>query len=204
MTDPAPSPVDRPAPGLRERKKARTRAAIQRHAIRLFRERGYEETTISQIAEAVEISESTFFRYFPTKESVVLWDAFDPAVIAAFRAQPPEVRALPALRASARDVFARIDPAERRLLDDRLRLMASEPALRAAALAQFAGTVQMIAGMVAERAGRRAGDMAVQALAGAIIGLSTAAMAAVEADPSADFVAVWDALSDHLEEAMSL
>ena len=77
--------------GLRERKKAKTRAEIQRQALRLFRERGYGATTASQIAEAAEVSESTFFRYFPTKEDVVFWDEFDPLIFEAFQAQPPEM-----------------------------------------------------------------------------------------------------------------
>jgi AcrR family transcriptional regulator len=44
--------------------------------------------TVSQIAEVAEVSESTFFRYFPTKEEVVPWDDFDPLIVEAFRAQP--------------------------------------------------------------------------------------------------------------------
>ena len=66
------------AVGLRERKKQKTRESIQRTALRLFERQGYEETTIEQIAAAAEISESTFFNYFPTKEDVVLYDAYDP------------------------------------------------------------------------------------------------------------------------------
>src|SRR5262249_41621602 len=96
------------AQGLRERKKAKTRAAIQRHALRLFRDHGYEATTVEQIAAAAEVSPSTFFRYFPTKEDVVLYDDFDPLLIAAFEAQPPELTPMQAMRGAMREVFTRV------------------------------------------------------------------------------------------------
>src|SRR5262249_38838167 len=111
--------------GLRERKKARTRAAIQRHAFRLFREHGYERTSVSQIAEAAEVSESTFFRYFPTKEDVVLWDAYDPRIIEAFRAQPAELSPVAALRAAFRDVLGQLSEAEQADQRERMELMLS-------------------------------------------------------------------------------
>ena len=63
--------------GLRERKKAKTRAALREHAMRLFEEQGFAATTVEQIAEAAEVSPSTFFRYFATKEDAILVDDVD-------------------------------------------------------------------------------------------------------------------------------
>ena len=58
--------------GLRERQEAETRATIRSCALRLIREQGYDATTIEQIVEAADVSEATFFRYFPAKEDVAL------------------------------------------------------------------------------------------------------------------------------------
>jgi AcrR family transcriptional regulator len=61
----------RPEVGLRQRKKARLRQQIIETSIKLFRKHGYEETRIDQIVQALEISQPTFFRYFPTKDAVL-------------------------------------------------------------------------------------------------------------------------------------
>jgi AcrR family transcriptional regulator len=97
-----------PPTGLRERKKAKTRAAIRDHAMRLFDEQGYAATTVEQIAEAADVSPSTFFRYFPTKEDTVLADDYDPLIVAELRAQPPEMNPIEAIRRSIHAVFDQI------------------------------------------------------------------------------------------------
>lgn len=60
-----------PVPGLRERKKVKLRQQIINTAIRLFRKHGYENTRVEDIVQVLEISQPTFFRYFPSKDAVV-------------------------------------------------------------------------------------------------------------------------------------
>ncbi|MGH4006284.1 MAG: TetR/AcrR family transcriptional regulator, partial [Pseudonocardiaceae bacterium] len=69
-----------PRPGLRARRKAQTRQVIQAHALRLFLANGYDATTVEEIAAAAGVSHMTFFRHFPTKESVVDTDDYDPMI----------------------------------------------------------------------------------------------------------------------------
>src|ERR1700741_775168 len=92
-------------PSLRERKKARTGASLREHALRLFREQGYQRTTVEQIAAAAEVSPSTFFRYFPTKEDLVLQDDMDTRMTAALEQQPAGLGLIAAVRAAARQMF---------------------------------------------------------------------------------------------------
>jgi len=193
------SPDSRPKAGLRERKKARTRAEIQRQALRLFREQGYEGTTVGRIAEAAEVSESTFFRYFPTKEDVVFWDEFDPLVFEAFKEQPPEMGTVRALRVAIRDVLSRVSAAEKADLLGRLELLMSVPPLRAMLLDGLRGPMGLLAGAMAERAARRPDDPAVRALAGAVMGIGLSAMFAADDDPEADAVSLIDEGLEYLE-----
>jgi AcrR family transcriptional regulator len=194
----------RPKVGLRERKKARTRAEIQRQALRLFGERGYGATTVAQIAEASEVSESTFFRYFPTKEDVVFWDELDPRIFEAFKGQPPELGQIRALHESIREVLARASAGERAQLRERLELLLSVPPLRATLVDRIGGPMRLLAEAVAERSGRRPDDPAVRALTGAVMGVGLAAMFAAADDPGADIVSLLDEGLAHLEAGLPL
>jgi AcrR family transcriptional regulator len=190
--------ADRPKPGLRERKKAKTRAAIQEVALRLFERQGYEGTTVEQIADAAEVSPSTFFRYFPTKEDVVLYDALDPLFIAAFRAQPPEVGPLAAMRGAMREVF-RADSPGVAGQTRRANLIFSVPELRMRMLDSFLETFELFIGVVAERAGRPADDDDVRTLVGAVMGIAIAVWLESGGSLAAEYVARFDRALDLLE-----
>jgi AcrR family transcriptional regulator len=171
----SPATTAGPRPGLRERKKARTRAAIREHAFRLFREKGYDDTTVEQIAEAAEVSPSTFFRYFPTKEDVVLQDDMDLLWLEAVQQQPPELSPVAALRAGVSAAFARMGEEDWAQMREISELATAIPAIRARMLTELARTIQLLAEAVAERSGRDPSDFAVRALAGAVVGMAMAA-----------------------------
>ena len=157
--------------GLRERKKARTRASIREHALRLFRENGYQRTTVEQIAEAAEVSPSTFFRYFPTKEDVVLQDDMDTRMIEALERQAARLGPLGAVRAATREVFASYTAADLDVIRETTALTVTVPEVRARAMDEFARTISVISEALAKRSGRPADDLAVRTTAGAIIGV---------------------------------
>jgi AcrR family transcriptional regulator len=190
--------------GLRERKKARTRASIQSHALRLFTERGYDRTTIEQIIAAAEVSESTFYRYFPTKESLVLFDEFDPQIVAAYRAQPQDVGPISAMRFALREAFAGLTQEQRDEQRERMDLVWAVPAVRGAMLDQLTQAMLLLSGELARRSGRDESDFAVRTVSGAIVGAMLAVVTASADDPDADMAALIDEAIAHLEDGLRL
>jgi AcrR family transcriptional regulator len=156
---------------LRERKKARTRASIREHALRLFREQGYELTTVEQIAAAAEVSPSTFFRYFPTKEDVVLRDDLDDRILEAFVRQPASLTPVAAVRAAIREAIETFTPAEWEELREAAALNHTVPEIRARIMAELARTIDAMAEALAKRTGRPADDLAVRTYVGAVFGV---------------------------------
>lgn len=120
--------------GLRERKKERTRARIAAAALRLFAERGFEAVTVSEIAEAAEVSKVTLFAYFPTKESLVLHGVGGDDLAGTVARRPPHQSFLRALREHCRALAATpVPPAELDRLRERVRVIQASPTLRHAA-----------------------------------------------------------------------
>lgn len=185
--------------GLRARKKARTRADIQRAAYALIRRHGYAATTMNQVAEAAEVSPSTLFRYFPTKESLVVWDEFDKPILRAFLAQPPQVPPVTAFRAAAASVLTSLPPVQRNELTERLRLVLDLPPVRIALLDVTAGPMRELVTAVARRMRRDTDDLAVRTLVGAMTGAVLAALTVAVEHPNADPAGLIDTALAQLE-----
>jgi len=191
-------------PGLRERKKLKTRTMIQKEAMRLFLDKGFDETTIEDIAEAVEISPSTFFNYFPSKEDVVFEDELDPLILTAFDALPSDMHPISRLRKAMQAVFTRLTPEQGIVMRERMQLLATTPELRGAMMSQFAGLVDQIAHLLGPRVGRTRDDFAVHNIAGAVLGVMLAAMLEIIDNPKADLLKVTDDALAHLEAGLPL
>src|SRR5215831_6293467 len=140
--------------GLRERKKLKTRNAIQREAMRLFQKQGYEETTIEQIAEAVEISPSTFFNYFRTKEDVVFYDPYDPLFVAMLKARPSDEPLGVAIRRTVSEGLAAILRTDQEVILTRGKLIVEVPSLRARVWEELERSQDFFCAVLAERTGR--------------------------------------------------
>jgi AcrR family transcriptional regulator len=174
--------VTNQGPGLRERKKLRTRETIQREAYRLFDENGYANTTIEQIAEAAEVSPSTFFRYFPSKESVLMADDLDRVTIEALARQPADLSPLQAFRRAFDITMVTVSEDDWELERTRQRLVFSIPELKAAQFDAYGRIIRLLAEAECQRTGRVGDDFEVRIFFGAIAG---ALMAVIDRTPGA-------------------
>jgi AcrR family transcriptional regulator len=166
-----------PHTSLRERKKARTRASLREHALRLFREHGYQATTVEQIAAAAEVSPSTFFRYFPTKEDVVLRDDLDDRILEALDRQPTPMTPIAAFRAALREAMASLTPADWGEFREAAALSLEVPEIRARQLDELGRTIDVMAEALARRTGKTADQLAVRVYVGAVLGVILSVMA---------------------------
>ncbi|GAA2640179.1 TetR family transcriptional regulator [Streptomyces vastus] len=190
---------------LRERKKLKTRIAIRNATYELIEEQGYDATTVEQIAERAEVSPSTVFRYFPTKEDIVLTDEYDPLAEDLLRARPEDEGLLDSLRFIIRQSMTMAiadDPtfAEREM-KLRLRLMTEVPAVRSRVMESMSVTGRLMCRAIAERTGRHENDLEVRVYTMGLMGaLLEAAIYWTEHDHQGDLLDLLDRTLDTFKD----
>ena len=188
----------------RAQKKATTKQAIQEHALRLFVEKGYDATTVDEIAAAAGVSHMTFFRYFPRKEEVVEYDEYDPLLEDLIAARPPDEPPLVVLHNAIRVGLERILTTDREALLIRTRLVLRNPVLRSRNLVAQDTTRDLFANALARRAGLTKPDLAMTVQASAALdAVGVAMMAWVEGNNDIDPVDLIDTAFAALEAGVS-
>jgi AcrR family transcriptional regulator len=157
-------------PGLRERKKVHVRTTIQREALRLFSEKGFDATTVEQIAEAAGISTATFYRYFTSKEDSVVTDEYDPIFVQSIMERPSDEPLIEAVRAVMTKVVVHYIVRDRDLLLARHELRRKTPALAAAFFEEQERSMEMFAALIARHVRRPPDDIDVRIACGALSG----------------------------------
>lgn len=159
--------------GLRERKKEQTRARLRTAAFELFAERGFDDVTVDEIADRAEVSKSTLFRYFETKEDLLLFDARShrDALLRELGTRPADEPVLVSLRAALQSMAADYQ-ADRRRSIERARIIAASPALSARSVERQIAWEAGLAAAIVPRLGDRpnAGTRAA-VLAAAVMGV---------------------------------
>jgi AcrR family transcriptional regulator len=164
--------TDARRPGLRERKKQQTRETIERVALELFAERGYDETTLAEIAEAADVSPRTIFSYFQSKEDILFCgeSGYIEKVQVALRERPAGTTTVDALREF---ISSMPPPDEQAML--RKRVVAASPELQL----KLRAHIGLLEGVLAESFAKDLGAGPEDIRPGLIAASMTAAFAAV-------------------------
>lgn len=185
-TDHEPSP----APAVRGRPRSTTHERVAHVALELFATKGFEETTVEDIAAALGVSRRTLFRYYASKNDIV-WGDFDSVLVRlreCFDALADDVPLMEALGAAVVESNA-YPPEQRDELRIRMTLITRVPALQAHSMLRYAAWMDVVAQWAAERTGGEPNDLLCRALAYAALGASTAAFVTWVDDPTADLPA---------------
>ena len=166
-------------PGLRERKKQQTRDKIARVALELFAERGYEQTTLAEIADAADVSTRTIFAYFESKEDILFCDepAFYDSLKEALDARAAGVTTVDVLREFVRGAVSEDDS-----LKLRKKIVSDAKSLRLAERARFAQAEELIAESIARDLNSGPGDIRPALVAASMIAAFTAMRDRIEAE----------------------
>lgn len=194
--------TETPTAARRHDRKAATSHRIQEAAMRLFLANGYEATTVQEVAAAAGVSHMTVFRHFPTKETLVLRDEYDPRMISIIRGRPPTEHPLDSVEFAITEVMGRLSESELALFLQRFRLIGATPTLQAWLWTNWMEAQQLVADALAERGGAPEDPLARRVVAGiACVAALTASLAWSEEEgrrPIADVMAeAFAAARDH-------
>jgi mycofactocin system transcriptional regulator len=210
MRVPAPAAPEPGEPGARQagrppgRRHVTSRAELERTAFALFAAKGFEETTVDDIAAAAGIGRRTFFRYFPSKNDVP-WGAFEvelERMRVRLKACPAEIALMDAVRVALVD-FNHVPDGQVPLHRRRMELILRVPTLYAHSTLRFRAWRQVVAEFAAERTGHRTDDLAPQAIAHAVLGVALAAYEQWLDDPAADLGELLDSAMRQLGAAFA-
>jgi len=168
--------------GRRERKKNQTRELIAETARRLFAERGFDHVSIAEIARQADVSETTVFNHFRTKEDLVYWrmDTFEDELVGAIRRRAFGESILTAFGRfvlAPRGLLAETDPDAVEQLAGLTRMITASPALLAREHEIMARYTESLAALVADETRARPGDVAPWVAANALMGVHQALLA---------------------------
>ncbi|MGH3495538.1 MAG: mycofactocin system transcriptional regulator [Sciscionella sp.] len=177
----------------RGRKHSTSRAELEHVAFELFAQRGFEHTTVDEIATAAGIGRRTFFRYFASKNDVV-WGDFDGALdrmAATLRAASPDLELMEVIRTALLE-FNRVDPEEEPWLRRRMALILRVPALQAHSTLRYASWRAVLAEFAGEYLDRPSESLVPQAIAHCALGVAVAGYERWLADEQANLHALMD------------
>jgi AcrR family transcriptional regulator len=170
------------APGLRERKKQRTRETIERAALELFAERGYNETTLADIADAADVSRRTIFSYFENKEDILFCEegASIDGIKEMLEQRPAGTTTVQALR----EFIGSVPPPDEEALL-RKKIVSANPELLMRARAHIAGLESVLADSIAKDLGAGPDDVRPALIAASMTAAFTAVREQFEAGDDA-------------------
>lgn len=159
---------------LRERKRLMAMRRIQSVALELFEAHGFDVVTVEQIAASADASPSSVYRWFGTKEQLVIWDEYDPTALVAIQAELEHAAPLEAVRRVVQATVIAAFTADTERIMRRLRIAFTNPSVEAASALQTYEMATLIAHVLADRLDREVHSLDVQvfshAFAGGIFG----------------------------------
>lgn len=158
------------AGSLRERRRITAMYRIQTVALDLFERRGFDEVTVEEVAAAAEVSPSSVYRYFGTKEHILLWDEFDPGLAEMMRAAVRGQLPFDGVRDVVRVVLANLTPDDEQRMIRRMSLVMAHPSLEAAVAGHTYTAAELIGDTMADELGRDRMDLGIQVFSHTLVG----------------------------------